>query len=184
MTAIQEMLEELVVREGGYSNRKADRGGPTNFGITQKALAEWRKRPVTAEDVKSLTKGEAFKIYESNYYVHPKINTLPEVVQEQVFDIGVNSGPGTGIRLLQEVLNSLRCPCTADGGIGPQTLSACSKALITYGPMIVGNELVDKRKAFYQAIVDNDKTGLQKANLNGWMNRAESFRQMQAPRRR
>ncbi len=35
---------ELVLRqEGGYADHPADPGGATNFGITRKTLARWRK---------------------------------------------------------------------------------------------------------------------------------------------
>lgn len=178
MKHITDMLNELVEREGGYSNRKADRGGPTNLGITLATLSEWRGRQCTIEDIKNLTKEEAFRIYKYKYYVQPKIDRLPAPIQEQVFDIGVNSGPATAVRLLQDVLNRLGIPCTVDGRIGPRTIRAAYNALEKFGTKDVSNALVNRRIAFYQAIVDNDKTGLQIQNINGWMNRAESFRHM------
>ena len=32
---IDELIEELIEREGGYINHPADKGGPTRFGITE-----------------------------------------------------------------------------------------------------------------------------------------------------
>ena len=43
-------LASVFENEGGYSNKPADPGGPTNFGITQRTLAAWRKHPVTEQD--------------------------------------------------------------------------------------------------------------------------------------
>ena len=40
----EKFLEMLFGLEGGYSNRKADLGGPTNYGITQDTFDSWRKK--------------------------------------------------------------------------------------------------------------------------------------------
>ena len=39
-----EIISAILVREGGgrYTDVPADRGGPTKYGITQAALAEYR----------------------------------------------------------------------------------------------------------------------------------------------
>ena len=35
MTNIDELIDDVIEREGGYVNHPADRGGPTNWGITE-----------------------------------------------------------------------------------------------------------------------------------------------------
>lgn len=64
----EEILAEVFDIEGGYSNRKHDGGGPTNFGITGRVLRAWRRDkggfvPNGAEEIRiavqSLTKEEA-----------------------------------------------------------------------------------------------------------------------------
>ena len=32
---VDELIDELIEREGGYVHHPADRGGPTRFGITE-----------------------------------------------------------------------------------------------------------------------------------------------------
>jgi hypothetical protein len=66
-----EMIDDILAREGGFVNHPADRGGPTNFGVTQATLASWRGREATIDDVRSLTIDEARDIYRTKYYVGP-----------------------------------------------------------------------------------------------------------------
>jgi len=35
MANIDELIEDVIEREGGYVNHPADRGGATNWGITE-----------------------------------------------------------------------------------------------------------------------------------------------------
>ena len=67
---MNDIIETILQREGGYVDHPADKGGPTNFGITQATLANYREHAVTATDVHSLTRTEAAAIYEA-IYVRP-----------------------------------------------------------------------------------------------------------------
>ena len=56
------LLDYVFADEGGFSNHKNDRGGRTNFGITQTAMNEYtRKRNLPHKDVKDNPTQEVFK---------------------------------------------------------------------------------------------------------------------------
>lgn len=40
MKTVDEMIDAIIRREGGYVNHPADRGGPTRYGITMATLSE------------------------------------------------------------------------------------------------------------------------------------------------
>ena len=57
---IDEIIDDILRREGGYVDHPLDRGGPTNFGITQitlDALGVPRSvRDLTIEEARRITK--------------------------------------------------------------------------------------------------------------------------------
>lgn len=106
--------------EGGYSNRKTDKGGPTKYGITHKTLAAHLGKPsVSAERVQALTLAEAEAIYRKSYWAQSGGDVLPKGLDYAAFDFGVNSGPHRAVKVLQKVLGVAQ-----DGWIGEKTLAA------------------------------------------------------------
>lgn len=168
-----QMVDDILEREGGFVNIPEDRGGPTNFGVTQRTLAAWRGHEVSVEDVRNMTVDEARNIYRTRYYTRPKIDHLPELIQPKMFDMSINHGPGTAIKLLQEVLNDSGQACSVDGGIGDETIGCAQAAADVMGNALI-NRLVDRRIAFYEAIVAGDPS--QAVFLRGWRRRANEFR--------
>ena len=88
------LIARVILREGGatYTNLSADAGGPTKYGITLATLHEWRQMPVSAEDVKDLTQGEAVRIYRARYFPVWFDLVQAEGCVELLFDFAVNSG--------------------------------------------------------------------------------------------
>jgi lysozyme family protein len=124
--SVDTLIDRLIQREGGYVNHPSDRGGPTNFGITQATLSAWRERPVSAADVQALGKDEAKAIYRDRYFTRPGFDGVqdPEL-QELVFDFAVHSGPGAAAKGLQTALKDMGLYQGAiDGGFGPQSQAA------------------------------------------------------------
>jgi lysozyme family protein len=111
----EKAISLVLANEGGYVNNPNDPGGETNFGIS--------KRSYPNEDIKNMTKERAVQIYKANYWDKVKGDQLPDKIDIAVFDCGVNCGTSTAIKLLQTAIGT-----TADGIIGPKTLTAASKA--------------------------------------------------------
>lgn len=77
---------QMRSEEGGYSNNKNDKGGKTNFGVTQISLDEYfrtrsKKSPAIEgmpKDVKDITKEQADEIYYQNYYIRNNIKRFKD----------------------------------------------------------------------------------------------------------
>lgn len=172
---IDDIIKDIIKKEGGYVDDPKDRGGATKYGITLKTLSNYLHKPCTKKDVENLTIDIASNIYKKTYYYEPRIDLLPEGLQPIVTDMAVNSGPIKAISMLQEVLNTLGYKLgIPDGIIGNNTISTSSRAIRQFGHRLI-NLLVERRKIFYINIVKNDPT--QKRFLNGWLARADSFKE-------
>lgn len=136
---IDELIEEVIAREGGYSNHPADRGGPTRWGVTQ-AVA--RQHGFTG-DMRVFPRDEAVAIYRRLYWLRPRFaevaNHAPTLAAE-LFDTGINMGPAVAARFLQRALNALNrigkdySDIVVDGAVGPATLAALDAFLGHRGP--------------------------------------------------
>lgn len=171
--SVKALIEEIIEIEGGYVNHKADRGGATKYGITHKTLAAWRNKYVTDHDVSMLEKSEAFDIYESEYYLKPRIYKLPELIRPVVFDMAVNMGPKTSVEIMQGIVHKIGLPIKIDGAIGPMTVQSAKTACNLYGENVL-RQITTARIEHYRAIVRRDPS--QRVFLAGWINRANKFK--------
>jgi lysozyme family protein len=106
MTArFDKFFNHLLGAEGGYVNNKNDKGGATNYGVTQVVYDSYRKvRKLNPNPVKNITLDEAKNIYLINYYATIKAEAIPdEAVAYILFDLAVNSGCGTANKIRKEV---------------------------------------------------------------------------------
>lgn len=129
MTNIDEMIDDVIEREGGYVNHPADRGGSTKWGITE-AVA---RRQGFAGDMRSLPRSDAAAIYKRLYWFKPRFDEVAihaPALAAELFDTGVNMGTGTATAFLQRALNALNregrdyADLTLDRLVGPATLAA------------------------------------------------------------
>ena len=111
-----EIIEITLEHEGGYVHDPNDLGGETNFGIA--------KRFYPDEDIKNLTKDRAKDIYKQDYWDKNKVDEMPEQLKHIYFDMCVNQGKGTTVKILQRTCNAKGRDLKVDGGLGPMTLGA------------------------------------------------------------
>jgi lysozyme family protein len=103
---VDELIEGLIDREGGYVSHPADTGGPTCFGITE-AVA---RAQGYAGEMRSLPRDEAAAIYRRLYWTRPgfdRIAARSAAVAAELFDTGVNMGAAVAATFLQRALTAL-----------------------------------------------------------------------------
>ena len=107
-------------KEGVFANDKADAGGETKYGISQRFL-DGIKYPKKARDI---TKDEAIELYYIHFWRRCNGDRLHPGIALFIFDYAVNSGVGTACKALQRVINYEPSNDIAeDGVIGEKTLT-------------------------------------------------------------
>ena len=159
---VNEIIGGLLEREGGeYTDDPVDHGGPTRWGITMPVLAEFRRGPVTAAQVETLTRDEAAEVYEHLYLIRSGyLHILDESVRVMALDWAVNSGIGSATKALQRLVG-----VEVDGICGPLTIGAINR---TDGRSLL-KALGRARQAFYVHIVQQSPDQIR--FLQGWLAR-------------
>jgi lysozyme family protein len=159
--SVENIIDELIEREGReYTDRPADKGGPTKFGITLLKLQDFRSKPCTAEDVMNLTEAEARAIYRLDFVTRPgflKINN--ETVRAFMVDAAVQHGATAAIKMLQ----TAAC-VVADGKFGDATEYAVNRM----APRQLFASLYILRQNFYGELIAHDPE-LRQAVANGYV---------------
>jgi lysozyme family protein len=159
LISFDEIIEVTLHHEGGYVHDPKDLGGETNFGIA--------KRFYPDVDIKNLTEEDAKEIYKQDYWVKNRVEELPENLRHIFFDMCVNQGRGTAVRILQRVCNAKGANLAIDGGMGPGTMDAIN----TYKPSMERVRCY-RLKHYYDLV---NKKPEQERFLFGWFKRAISI---------
>ena len=100
------LIDDVIGREGGYANQPADRGGATRWGITEAVARAHGYRG----DMRSFPREEAVALYKRIYWTRPGFDHIGDIAPDiaaELFDTGVNMGPGVAVSFLQRALNAL-----------------------------------------------------------------------------
>ena len=103
---IDQLIDDVIGREGDYSNRPTDRGGATRWGITEAVARACGYRG----DMRAFPRADAVAIYRRSYWIRPgldRVAALDAQIAAELFDTGVNMGPAVAIGFLQRALNAL-----------------------------------------------------------------------------
>lgn len=160
-----DIIAGVIQREGGFVNDPADSGGPTKYGITQGALADWRGHAVTIGDVQALTTDEAAQIYADRYIKRPGFDRIQDdALRAEVIDAGVNHWITKPTMWLQAIAGVKQ-----DGVFGPVSATAINAMT----PRTVVAKFTAARARFYGRLITNDPT---QAKFDaGWMDRLAGF---------
>jgi len=156
LTKFDDIINVVIKHEGGYVNDPTDLGGETKYGIT--------KRFYPDVDIKNLTEDQAKQIYYNDYWVANKVPSMPDNLKHIYFDMCINQGKGTAVKVLQRAVNSKGGDLKVDGGLGPKTIEAINK----YKPC--DNRTRCYRLKHYYDLVN--KKPEQEKFLFGWFRRA------------
>ena len=113
--------------EGGYSVDPNDRGNWTG-GQKGVGLLKGTKYGVSAmsypgEDIANLTLTRAKQIYARDFWGPAGCDAVADIVKYQLFDLAVNAGPVTAIKMMQRAVGAVD-----DGILGPKTLQRLQSA--------------------------------------------------------
>jgi len=175
MADIVALVDALIAREGGYVDHPADKGGPTNWGITEQVA---RANGWTGA-MRALPRAEAARIYRRIYWQETGFDAVDAIspsVAAELFDTGVNMGPAVATGFLQRALNALNRTArdypdiTLDRKIGPATLAVLRTYLAMRGK--AGEAVLLKamnalQGAHYVALAENRPAN--EAFLYGWI---------------
>ena len=165
-----DVINGILTREGGtYTNRASDAGGPTRWGVTIPALAEFRGAAVTAADIEALSREEAYEVMEHVFIVRSGYRAIAdERVRALLCDWAVNSSVARATRYLQRTIGVE----PVDGECGPHTAAAAN----ALDGRVLLKRLGLARQVFYvrTALGDIPPAVLRTSdldNLEGWLNR-------------
>jgi hypothetical protein len=157
-----ETMKLMLNLEGGKTDEKSDRGGRTNFGITQRTYNSWLKQnKLESSDVFKISKERALKIYRKQFWGVIKGDQLPHNVAKAIMSMALTDGPQDSVRFVQRLLN-----IEETGFMGPKTLAAIWSKCKKDDKMFT-KQILDAQIKRYKSDEQADTYG------KGWTNRAD-----------
>ena len=174
MSHLDDYINSLIEREGGYVDHPNDRGGPTMYGVTEQVARAFGYHG----RMQDMPRSVARQIYEDRYWFAPhfdQVNGHSAVVAEELLDTGVNMGPAVATKFLQRALNVLTQEAktypdiVVDGQLGQLTIAAL-RALLAHrgkdGHLVLVRALNAQQGVRYMEIAEGRPT--QESFVFGW----------------
>lgn len=108
LSTFETALAFLLGEEGVHSDKPADPGGDTWYGISRRSYPTLTPWPPTRE--------VAAAVYKRDFWDAGHLDLLPPAVAVALFDSRINQGPGRAVHWLQHLLG-----VPEDGVVGPTT---------------------------------------------------------------
>ena len=166
-TTFEEIIEVVLAHEGGFVDDPDDRGGATNWGVTQAVWEDFLEDEFTSEDVRNFSREQAIELYREEFWKPSQAEKLPEEIREVYFDMCVNHGQRNAVKILQTAVNVKGGSLVVDGGIGPNTINASENLSLS--------DVQIERSGFYWNLVFvgsfYGKRNRQQKFIRGWIRR-------------
>lgn len=152
--------------EGGKTDESMDRGGRTNYGITQFTYDAWNKKHnLPKRDVFKISPQIAKQIYKEEYWSLIKGDQLPKNVANAILSMALTDGPQDSIKFIQKMLGVQ----PVSGVMGPITMAKIWEKSKT-GDADFARAILNKQIDRYQ----NDEQAATYGK--GWTNRVEKVK--------
>lgn len=159
---LQPWFKVEMTFEGGRVDDKADPGGRTAFGVTQRVYNGYRRaRKLAIRDVWLIDVKELVDVYKTGYWDKVWGDRLPEGLDIVVGDGAINSGVSQSVKWLQRALG-----VRVDGIMGDATLMAAN-AVNDVDALI--SRIIGFRNAFLKALRTFKRFG------KGWLRRTSQL---------
>ncbi len=168
----ERVLENTLGEEGGYEDQPEMIEEPTNYGIKQATLTNYRNRHPEAgypEQVRDLRANQAKNIYFEDYYRKYRVNNVKDNrLSKIVFDMFVMSNPNDVAGIIQQGLIDSGYNVEKDRVLGSESIGALNAATDSGDANRVAENIIRNRRDFLNSLPNRNR-------YPGWLHRTNRY---------